>query len=292
MRIGAIVVALLVLQSLAAAQVLYPQGTPTSRPAPVIKEGTFIFRQAGTFVRSTDGRSWIFAPESEGETTLPSTPAKVPLVILPNQQLSVIEQRIKEAGPTAKFVVTGMVTQYTNRDGTAGNGLLIESAAPGEPVLAAEKIEPTAPAAPAGNLPPEKMLDRMLKPTTASSARPLRPTSAPSKDSTSGTATVAPGASILTVMREGSFLVDRTGRLTRAADGQSWEFTFDADARAMKDAPVVILPNLKLMAMEQAVKGSNRDLRFRITGMVTEYNGRNYVLLEKVLVVPDVVQQF
>ena len=58
------------------------------------------------------------------------------------------------------------------------------------------------------------------------------------------------------------------------------------------DPPVIILPNLKLMQMESAVGGSNRDLRFRITGMVTEYRSRNYILLEKVVVVPDVTQQF
>jgi hypothetical protein len=46
------------------------------------------------------------------------------------------------------------------------------------------------------------------------------------------------------------------------------------------------------MAMENAVNGSNRDLKFRITGMVTEYKGRNYILLEKVVVVPDVTQKF
>ncbi|MGH7214409.1 MAG: hypothetical protein ACREIT_06570, partial [Tepidisphaeraceae bacterium] len=94
------------------------------------------------------------------------------------------------------------------------------------------------------------------------------------------------------VMREGTFLVDRTGRLTRSADGQQMEFTFDADGKSLRDPPVIILPNLKLMAMEDAVSGSSRDLRFRITGVVTEYRGRNYVMLEKVVVVPDVTQQF
>jgi hypothetical protein len=43
--------------------------------------------------------------------------------------------------------------------------------------------------------------------------------------------------------------------------------------------------------MEDAANAINRDLRFRITGMVTEYRGRNYVLLEKAVVVPDATQQ-
>ncbi|HVT87547.1 MAG TPA: hypothetical protein VHD56_01735 [Tepidisphaeraceae bacterium] len=139
--------------------------------------------------------------------------------------------------------------------------------------------------------PAEQTLNSMLRPSTSGGARPLQPTSAPSIDRSTGMAAVAPGAPTLSVIREGTFLVDRLGRLTRGADGQSWEFSFEADGRAMKDPPVVILPNLKLMGMEQAIKNSSRDLKFSITGMVTEYNGRNYVLLEKVVVVPD-SQQF
>jgi hypothetical protein len=92
--------------------------------------------------------------------------------------------------------------------------------------------------------------------------------------------------------REGTYVGDRTGRRTRSADGETAEFTVDSDGKALKDPPMVILPSLNLMRMERAVQESTRDPRFRITGMVTEYKGRNYVLLEKVMVVPDVVQQF
>ena len=82
------------------------------------------------------------------------------------------------------------------------------------------------------------------------------------------------------------------GRLTKSADGSQMEFTFESDGQNVQEPPMIILPNLKLMAMEDAVNGANRDLKFRITGMVTEYKGRNYILMEKVSVVPDAVQQF
>jgi hypothetical protein len=111
-------------------------------------------------------------------------------------------------------------------------------------------------------------------------------------DATSGSAAAAPDASPARVLREGDTIVNRTGRLQHSADGQQWEFVFDSDGKSMKDAPLVILPNLKLMDMEEATKSSRRDLRFRITGEVTEYRGRNYILLQKVLVIPDVAQQF
>jgi len=139
----------------------------------------------------------------------------------------------------------------------------------------------------------DEMLQQMLRTSSGGGAKPLQPAqNPPAVEATSGAAAIAPGAPQMQVMREGTFLVDRTGRLTRAASGDAWEFTFESDGRSMKDPPVIILPNLKLMAMENAIKSSTRDLRFRVTGMVTEYGGRNYVLLEKVIVVPDAVQGF
>jgi hypothetical protein len=158
--------------------------------------------------------------------------------------------------------------------------------------VSASFAQTTQPAAPSTQPSAGQLLDQMLKPS-GSTARPLQPLpDPPAPDRTTGAAAVAPGAEQMPVIREGSYIVDRTGRLTKSADGQQFEFNFESDGRAMKDPPVVIIPNLKLMAMENAVNGSNRDLKFRITGMVTEYKGRNYVLLEKVVVVPDVMQRF
>lgn len=135
----------------------------------------------------------------------------------------------------------------------------------------------------------EQMLDQMLKPSAgASRSLPAVP-DAPVVDTGSKSAVSGTG-STMSLLREGTFVVDRTGRLTRSPDGQQMEFAFDSDGKNLKDPPVVILPNLKLMQMETATAGNSRDLRFRITGMVTEYRGRNYVLLEKVVVVPDSAQ--
>jgi len=141
-------------------------------------------------------------------------------------------------------------------------------------------------------VPASQLLDSLLKPASAS-GQPLQPMrDTPVIDATSGKAAVAPGAPQLTLMREGSYIVDRVGRLTRSADGQTFELTFEADGKALKDPPMVIQPNQQLMKMENAVQGTNRDIRFRVTGMVSEYKGRNFILLDKVMVVPDVVQQF
>jgi hypothetical protein len=139
----------------------------------------------------------------------------------------------------------------------------------------------------------DELLSRMLRPNNPGAARPLQAIQdGPVIDKASGTGSVAPGAPTLHLLREGTYLVDRVGRLNRTDDGSYAQITFDSDGKAMQDPPVLILPNMKLMAMENAVTSTNRDLRFRITGVVTEYRGRNYVMLEKVVVVPDPTQQF
>jgi len=136
--------------------------------------------------------------------------------------------------------------------------------------------------------PAKDVLDTMLKPNGQTSARPLQPISnGPTIDKTTGAAAIAPGAQPINTLREGSYIVDRVGRLLKGSDNQGWEFAFEADGQALKDPPVVVLPNLKLMLMEDQIKETRRDLKFRITGMVTEYRGRNYVLLDKVVVVGD-----
>ena len=139
---------------------------------------------------------------------------------------------------------------------------------------------------------PEDTLRDMLRPQTGV-AKALQPTiDVHAFDKTSTKNAVAPNAPPIALHREGTFIFDRTGRLTHSADGTQAEFTFESDGKTMKDPPVIILPNLKLMTMEDAVKVTNRDLRFRVTGMLTEYRGRNYLLLEKVLVPPEGNAQF
>jgi hypothetical protein len=154
----------------------------------------------------------------------------------------------------------------------------------------------TATTKPAKELSAEEMLSQMLKPAERSGNRPLAPlpeASSGGPDRTSGAGAVAPAAPVVNVLREGTFLVDRIGRLSRGRDGSDAEFVFDADGTALQDPPVIIIPNLKLQQMEDAATSNTvRDLRFRVSGMLTEYRGRNYILLEKVVVVPEILDKF
>jgi hypothetical protein len=88
------------------------------------------------------------------------------------------------------------------------------------------------------------------------------------------------------ILREGSYLANRIGRLGHASDGQQPIFIFDPGNSPRGEPTICLLPNLNLMLMENAVASDSHDIHFKITGMVTEYRGKNYVLLQKVLVVP------
>jgi hypothetical protein len=137
----------------------------------------------------------------------------------------------------------------------------------------------------------EQLMNQMLKPPPTT-AKPLQPkVDAPTFNKSTGAGGVikTPPTALL---REGTFIFDRVGRLTHNADGTQAEFTFQADSKTLADPPVIILPNLKLMTMEDLVKAQNRDMLFRVTGMVTEYRGRNYLLLEKISVPNEAFTQF
>ena len=139
----------------------------------------------------------------------------------------------------------------------------------------------------------DEMLGQMLRQPAVGQPKPLQPiVDAPAADRTSGPGAVKPNAPSVATLREGTYIIDRVGRLERSPDGTQYQFVFEADGKSLREPPLVILPNTKLMMMENAVTVATRDLRFRVSGMLTEFRGRNYVLLEKVIQEPEPRQQF
>jgi hypothetical protein len=137
----------------------------------------------------------------------------------------------------------------------------------------------------------DQVFDQMLKPATMPSRQlPGRPEPGP-REQNLGSAAVKPGAPNIPLVREGTYIIDRLGRLTKTDKGE-FEFTFESDGKSLRDPPMLLLPNLKLAQLEDAVTSQARDLKVRITGRVTEYRGRNYLLLDMIIVPPDVSQQF
>lgn len=161
-------------------------------------------------------------------------------------------------------------------------------AVPGQPALQPATAPPApAPARP-GEESAEEMLRQMLQPQ-GETAEPLRPsdrvpTGAEAESQDVPTATGRP------LVREGTPLLDRVGRLTLSADGKSFQVAFESDGRGLTEPPMILLPNRHLMQLENRVRTSYRDLKISVSGEVTEYRGKNYLLLSRWGIVQEVMQ--
>ena len=101
---------------------------------------------------------------------------------------------------------------------------------------------------------------------------------------------VAPDQQPVVRLREGQNVWNRVGRLVKDEKTGQWMFTFDADGKEMKDPPVGLLPCRMLMAMEKASEDGAKSVRFRISGEVTEYHGKNYMIVRYMQTVRDLNQ--
>jgi hypothetical protein len=153
-----------------------------------------------------------------------------------------------------------------------------------------------------GNQSAEEVLKQMLQPQ-GETAQPLKPAdgaagsptdvddpeTAPA-DTTSTSSASSSSTTGRPLVAEGTPLLDRVGRLTASPDGKQMLFTLEADGRTLAEPPMVLLPNRRLMQLEDRLRTSYRDLKISVSGEVTEYRGRNYLLLTRWQVVQETVQ--
>jgi len=87
------------------------------------------------------------------------------------------------------------------------------------------------------------------------------------------------------LLPEGTFVVDRPGRLVR--EGDWWTLVFESADGRVPGQQLLLLPSRQLEIMEQTSRGGARSVVFIVSGEVTEFHGRNYLLLRKVLIRRD-----
>jgi hypothetical protein len=94
----------------------------------------------------------------------------------------------------------------------------------------------------------------------------------------------APAAALLT---EPGVISNRLGRLVRDAKTGVKLIAFDADGKRMADPPMGVIPCKFLTVMEDMSEDGNKPLKFKVSGEVTTYRGKNYLYLKSVEVVTD-----
>jgi len=160
------------------------------------------------------------------------------------------------------------------------------------PVFAQATRPAVAPATRPSQRSADELLRQMLQPA-GQGAQPLKPIAdvGPQTDATSGAAAVAPAAPTQRLEQEGTVLLDRIGRISRGKASKWLEFRFESDGRVMSDPPVLLLPNKQLMQLEDLLNYTQQDIVVRvISGEISEYRGRNYLMINRFAQVADVTQ--
>jgi len=86
--------------------------------------------------------------------------------------------------------------------------------------------------------------------------------------------------------KDGQIIKNRLGRLILNVMEQRFMFVFESDADTLAEPPVYIHPNAYLEDMENKLRNSARSIQFRVSGVISNYQGKSFILLRKELVVP------
>ncbi len=291
---------------------------PPPKPSP---PGSQIVHRRATIARLSGG--W-FAIELLGEPDGTAGPRNPHRILLPNGLLEEFE-KLPTKQQQGVFRVTGDTTEYRGK-----NFLLLQklsydpddNAPPAPPENPAAPVTHTPSAPVPSEAPPANAPDPAGAPD--SPPDPGSPAPDPGSEGTAPTefsvedaaaelleimradrleqtlvagesvpAPVAPAPSVAPAPRRslqakpGQMVVDRVVRVVRE-EGAGWAVArFEAD-NTLQEQPMRLLPNHLLVEPEQ--KAGAPGLRWRITGEVTQYKGRRYLLLRKCLVEHDLGQ--
>lgn len=270
------------------------------RPAPLLPEGSFLPRRRGTLVRSGSGEwVYIFHPDEQGV-------AERPMTLLPSATLERMEDVMARRRDRPQFILTGQVFVYGSANYLLPTAFSMApppsaSAPPAEApeAGAGEEDEPGAEAAqpesePGAGDEPHEAVEPATQPQRASDL------DAAVEDLIERIESERPGARALgdssmlaDVTRageragpdsaarprpDGDLLVRRRGRLTRQAG--AWRYTIDNDPDGPADlqTTMVLLPSLNLQRMEILAADRGENQPFEISGLITQYRGRNYLV--------------
>lgn len=83
-------------------------------------------------------------------------------------------------------------------------------------------------------------------------------------------------------LKQDSILVDRTGFIVPKGDGKI-SFVFDGLGRNVQHVSLELLPCEVLQRASRKQSAELEKLRFKVAGIVTKYNGKNYLLLQRAI---------
>jgi hypothetical protein len=258
---------------------------PEVKKPVLVREGKRFFDRDGHITRKGNETVFVFVSGAE------------PMVLSPCRSLERTENLSQFGKRPLSFTVSGVVSEYRDRNYLLMTDSPRMTESPVEKDAADGKTDPAKVTKKSGasggrdsaaTQSPPATRDRSAPPEAGDvdipdvpgvpSRASTRPRT-PAGDRRSSRRSSSPG-----LLPEDKRLVDREGRVIR--EGADTVFVFDNG-----DTPIVLLPNRKLQRIEVLSDYGRKPMRFRISGRVTEYRGRNYLLASKVVIIPKAVEK-
>ncbi len=216
-----------------------------------------------------NGKWWefVFAPAQEGG-------ADKPVKVLPNSKLRQMVTYARAATEAVEFGITGLVTEYRGENYVlVGDVTILGRRSAVRPPTGSQESDSTS----------EPSILQQLE-RDATIVRPLKLSSDESESQGTSATEPRPRPSAASrtsgdLLKEGTRVSGRVGRLVRESDW--WVFVFESDSDTPADAPVRLLPNLSLGSMENLSVGGNQSPIFVISGELTVHAARNYMLIRR-----------
>lgn len=272
---------------------------PAFRPpkTELVREGAFLVeRQGYVHQLASGGLVFVFDADESGES-------EPPMIILPNLRTMEMRRVITSRAEGVTFLVNGQVFVYHGRNyllpeyfrtaatppegggvpdaGEAGAGVAegLEVAGVVDDDGAEEVADDEALPVEVGLFPESEGEGRTVEDLLSEIERAgqaegqvFRPPVTTEDDAGGGAVK----------LREGQVITARLGRLERGMNG-GWRFVPDNDADvsgedAIADAPITLLPCLNLEKLERLAQLRGSSGQFEVGGVVTVYEGRNYLM--------------
>ncbi|MFN5943949.1 MAG: hypothetical protein ACK5ZG_07700 [Phycisphaerae bacterium] len=238
-------------------------------------EASAISKVTGTIVRVKD--QYFFVPDA-GQRVSTDGPAVPGLILMPNQRLEQMAAGLITRGDRAAGTITAQVFNYRART----YALVTQFAF----AVAEEPAKPAEPAQPASQTPSQPApadddvaaIVRELQTATQRPRALARPDQELINDMPRRRTDDADAPPLVS---ERTVLVRKRGRLVRLASAEGrFAFAFDNDPDSPAPAPMLLQPCAMLQAIEDIAGEQGDNLTFELTGRVTRFGERNYLLPE------------
>ena len=113
--------------------------------------------------------------------------------------------------------------------------------------------------------------------------RAVRVALAPERTKSENVNSIAPAGKTPFSHGKKNLVVDRIVRIVKCRDGKGWEAHFQSD-NTLREPPLLIHPNMMLVRAQTLRRTMGlADLELRVSGQITYYRGKRFLLLRKLL---------